>query len=196
MKKIFLLLLFSSSLVFSQNFLDDGNNLISEKKFSEAESVFRKGLKQEPENLIFKSQLALALINQNKNNQAEKIITEILKKDPSFSAALWYGGINNFSNNKPDFHKAIDYFERFYHLIDKNSDQYFAVNFYIGNSYRNLLGTEGLSYDEVSRMLEAYKIYIEMQPDADDINDARQFIQKAEANRPGKNVKKWKIVAR
>ena len=194
MKKIGLLLLFASGLVFSQNYLEEGNNLISQNRFAEAENVFRKGVKEEPDNLILKSQLALTLTSQNKNDQAEKVITGILKKDPSFSAALWYGGINNFSKDQPDFRKAIGYFERLYAIIDKNSDQYFALNFYIGNSYRNVLNTEGLSYDEVSRMLETYKVYIEMQPAAEDIQDAKEFVQKIEENRPGKNVRKWRMV--
>jgi tetratricopeptide (TPR) repeat protein len=193
MKKIVLLLLFFSSFAFSQNYLEDGDNLLSENNFFEAENVFRKGINQEPDNLIFKSQLALALMKQNKNNEAEKVIVEILKKDSLFAAALWYGGINNFSKKKPDFRKAISYFEKSYNLIDKNSGQYFGVNFFIGKSYRNLLYTEGLSYDEVSRMLETYKKYIELQPDAEDMNDIKNFIQKVEENRPGKNVGKWMV---
>lgn len=193
MKKILLLLLFSSGLAFSQNYLDEGNNLLSENRFVEAEQVFKKALNQEPDNLIFKSQLALALIDQNKNDQAEKVIVEILKVDPLFTAALWYGGINNFSRNRPDFRKAISYFEKSYSLIDKSSGQYFAVNFFIGKSYRNLLYQEGLSYDEVSRMLETYKKYVELQPDAEDTDEIKKFIIKIEQSRPGKNVKRWAI---
>ncbi|PJJ67766.1 tetratricopeptide repeat protein [Chryseobacterium geocarposphaerae] len=193
MKKIFLLLVFYSGMSFSQNYLDNGNVLISENKFSEAENVFREGLKHEPDNLIFKSQLALTLIKQNKNDQAEKVIVEVLKKDPSFPAALWYGGINNFSKKKSDFRKAISYFEKSYNLIDKHSKQYFAVNFYLGKSYQNLLYTEGLSYDEVDRMIETYKKYIELQPDAENIINVKSFVEKIENNRPGRNVEKWVI---
>lgn len=193
MKKLLLILLFSSGWAFSQNYLEEGNHLLSESKFAEAEEMFQKGIKQEPDNLIFKSQLALSLMNQNKNDQAEQIIVEILKTDPSFAAALWYGGINNFSKNKPDFRKAISYFEKSYDLIDKNSGQYFGLNFFIGKSYHNLLYTEGLSYDEVSRMLETYKKYVQLQPDAEDADAINSFIQKIEKSRPGKNVKKWRI---
>jgi len=193
MNRIFLLLIFYSGLSFSQNYLDDGNALMSENRFSEAESTFRKGLKQEPENLIFNSQLALTLIKQKKNDEAERVIVDILKKDSIFTAALWYGGINNFSKKKPDFRKAISYFEKSYNLIDKNSKQYFAVNFYIGKSYQNLLYTEGLSYDEVTRMIETYKRYIELQPDAENVINVKGFVKKIEDNRPGKNVGKWVI---
>jgi tetratricopeptide (TPR) repeat protein len=174
-------------------YLDEGNELISKSKFADAETTFRKGLKEDPENPILKSQLALALINQDKNDEAEKVIGEILVRQPEFTAALWYGGINNFSKSKPDFRKAIDYFEKAYNLIDPNSPQYFAVNYYVGRSYRKLLYSEGLTYQEVDRMLETYKKYLELQPNAEDSIDAKSFIKKVEEKRPGKNVGKWII---
>lgn len=197
MKKIVLLLLLVlSQTVSSQDitvYLDQGNDLISKNRFSDAENTFRKGLKEDPENAILKSQLALTLINQDKNDNAERIIDEVLAKQPNFTAALWYGGINNFSKNKPDFRKAVSYFEKAYQLIDPNSKQYFAVNYYIGKSYRKLLYTEGLTYEEVDRMLETYKRYLELQPDAEDRIDVKSFIKKVEEKRPGKNVGKWII---
>ena len=196
MRKLFLLLVLSSNLFFAQSSLNDfeqGNQLLSENKFSDAESLFHKALKEEPDNLDFKSQLVLALINQNKNDEAEKNIIEILKKNSSFPPALWYGGLNNFQKNVPDFRQAISYFERFYKVIDENSNQYFAVNFYIGKSYQNLLYTDGLSYDEVSRMLETYKKYMDIETDTEVTNKIAGFIKTIEENRPGENVKKWVI---
>ncbi|MBW8523211.1 tetratricopeptide repeat protein [Chryseobacterium chendengshani] len=197
MKNIFLLfLLLLSHSAFCQDitvYLDEGNELISKNKFSNAENTFRKGLKEDPENPILKSQLALTLINQNKNDEAEKVLGEILVNQPEFIAALWYGGINNFTKSKPDLRKAIYYFEKAYHLLDPNSPQYFAVNYYIGRSYRKLLYLEGLTYQEVDRMLETYKKYVELQSNAEDSIDAKSFIKKVEEKRPGKNVGKWII---
>ncbi|WP_306619110.1 tetratricopeptide repeat protein [Chryseobacterium ginsenosidimutans] len=198
MKKIFILSLLFSNMVFSQKstvFFDQGNEFISENKFSEAENVFRKGLKEDPDNLILKSQLALALLSQDKNDDAEIVIGEILSKKPDFIAALWYGGINNFNKKEPDYRKAISYFEKAYDLIDINSPQYFGVNYYIARSYRKLLYREGLTYNEVDRMLETYKKYVELQPDAEDTNDAKNFIKRVEEKRPGKNVGKWIITS-
>lgn len=197
MKKIFLLFFFLISYsVFSQDitvYLDEGDELISKNKFADAENTFRKGLKENPQNPILKSQLALTLINQDKNDEAGKIIEEILAQQPEFTAALWYGGINYYSKKVPDFRKAISYFEKAYPLIDANSPQYFAVNYYIGRSYRKLLYREGLTYNEVDRMLETYRKYIELQPNADDLIDAKSFVKKVEEKRPGKNVGKWII---
>jgi len=173
--------------------LDEGNKYLNENKNIEAEKIFREGIKSDNSNLTYKCQLALSLINQSKNAEAEIEIQEVLKKDSLNIGALWYGGINNFLNKKPDFRKSANYFEKAYPHINKNSHQYFAVNFFIGKCYKNLLYTEGVSYQETDRMLEAYKKYVELQPNAEDITEAKNFIAKVESTRPPENVKIWVI---
>ena len=198
MKKIFFILILISNFAFSQNseaLFNEGNELISKNKFSEAEKIFRNALQETPDDLILKSQLALTLISQDKNDAAEKVITEILSIRHDFTAALWYGGVNNFSKHEADYRKAIAYFEKAYSLIDPNSAQFYGVNYYIGRSYRKLLYKEGLTYDEVNRMLETYKKYVELQPQVEDTNDIRNFIEKVERKRTGKNVAKWIVTS-
>ena len=87
---------------------------------AEAEILFRKAIETDGSNLMFKSQLALSLINQGKSNEAEAEIEKILKVDPNFVAALWYGGINSFQNLS-NFRKSVTYFEKAYPLISKQS---------------------------------------------------------------------------
>ncbi|MFC4163211.1 tetratricopeptide repeat protein [Epilithonimonas zeae] len=195
MKKIFkLLLLLSFQIVFAQNdYFEKGNSLLQNGKYEEAQKIFENGLKENPKDLMYKNQIALALINQGKNNDAEETIKEVLKVDSLNVAALWYGGINNFMAKEGDFKKAIIYFEKAYPLINKNSGQFFGVNFYIGKSYRNLLYSEGLSFEETDRMLETLEKYTELQPDAEDYQDTIKFVNYIKEKRPPKNVKKWVI---
>lgn len=193
MKTIILILFLTTSQnIFAQtNYFEKGNALLQENKYEDAQKMFENGLKQDPENLNFKNQIALTLIKQDKNDEAEKIITEVLKTDSLNVAALWYGGINNFTSKKGDFSKAITYFEKAYPLIDKNSGQFFGVNYFIGKSYQNLLYSQGISFEETDRMLETYKKYTELQPNADDYQATINFIKYIEEKRPPKNVKKW-----
>jgi len=192
MKKVILLLLIIvSQLSFGQeNFLEKGNALMQQGKNKEAQEIFEKALKEEPHNLLYKNQIALSLINQRKNDDAEIIIQEVLKIDSLNVASLWYGGINNFMAENRSFRKAIGYFEKAFNLIDKNSSQFFGVNYFIGKSYRNLLYSEGISYQETDRMLETYRKYIELQPNADDYQETVNFIKYIEEKRPPKNVQK------
>lgn len=197
MKQIALILftLFAVS-IFAQkkiDYLSAGNDLLNQNKPKEAEEIFKNGLKEEPDNLILKNQIALAQMDQKENNKAQKTLDEILKKDSLNVASLWYSGINNYSRETPNFVQAIKYFEKAYPLIDKSSKQYYAVNYYIGNAYRNLLFSEGLSYQEVDRMLETLNMYTELQPNATDYAQTKQLIEKIKTSRPPKNVIKWVI---
>ena len=196
MKKIIFIFLVISQMSFAQkNYLNEGNKLLSENKNAEAENIFREAIKTDNDNLIYKCQLALTLMNQKKNEEAEAQIVEILSKDSVNVAALWYGGINNFTKQKPNFRKALVYFEKAFPLINKNSGQFFGVNYFIGKIYRNLLYTDGISYEETNRMLETYKEYVKLQPNAEDVNEINNFIIKVEKQRPPSNVKKW-VIAR
>lgn len=195
MKKVFkLLLILSFQIIVAQSdYFERGNSLLQQDKYEEAQKIFEIGLKENPENLMYKNQIALALINQGKNNDAEETIKEVLKVDSLNVAALWYGGLNNFMAKESNFKKAIMYFEKAYPLIDKSSGQFFGVNFFLGKSYQNLLYSEGISFEETDRMLETLEKYTELQPDAEDYKDTIKFINYIKEKRPPKNVKKWVI---
>lgn len=197
MKKVFkLLLILSCQIIVAQNdYFEKGNSLLQQNKYKQAQKIFEIGLKENPKNLMYKNQIALALINQGKNNDAEEIIKKVLEVDSLNVAALWYGGINNFMAKDSDFKKAILYFEKAYPLIDKGSGQFFGVNFFIGKSYRNLLYSEGLSFEETDRMLETLEKYTELQPNAEDYKDTIAFINYIKEKRPPKNVKNWVIAS-
>jgi tetratricopeptide (TPR) repeat protein len=192
MKKLIILFLIISFNAFGQiDYLSEGNKYLNQNKNVEAEKLFREAIKSDNNNLIFKCQLALSLINQKKHSEAETEISEVLVKDSLNVAALWYGGINNFQNK--DFKKSVHYFEKAFPKINKNSPQYSAINFYIGKNYSNLLYSDGLSYYETDRMLETYKEYIKLQPNGEEIPDLESFVIKIKKQRPPKNVLKWTI---
>ena len=115
-----LLILFTiiiSQNVFAQiNYLDEGNKYLNENKNIEAEKIFHEAIKSDNSNLTYKCQLALSLINQNKNAEAEIEIQKVLKKDSLNIGALWYGGINNFLNKRPDFRKSANYLKKHIHI--------------------------------------------------------------------------------
>lgn len=190
---IYLALLIPFITIAQRNYLNEGNTLLSQDKNKEAEELFEEAIKSEKGNVVYQTQLGLSLINQGKFNEAEKQLKKVLSKEPNNTGALWYSGINNFQNAK-NFRKAILYFEKAYPLISNTSPQFFAVNFFIAKSYRNLLYTEGLTYDETSRMLETSKEYVRLQPDASDAAQFRSFIKYVEENRFPPNVKIWRVI--
>lgn len=173
------------------NFLEKGNNLLNQNKFYEAEKLFREALKSDSTNLVYQTQLSLALIQQEKFFDAQPIIEKVLIKDSLNKAALWYGGLNNYLNPVGDKRKVITYLEKLLIYIPESSPQYFAANWYLGKSYRKLLESEGLNYEEVSKMIDAFSIYTELQPDAEDTKSISAYVEHIKKVRAPKGVKKW-----
>lgn len=193
---ILLLLMFTFSNAFAQaDFLKDGNALLSQKKYTEAEAVFRKGIKSSPADLKLKNQLAFALLSQNKYADAEKLITEVLKKEPANKAALWFGGLNNLNNEGGNSRKAVQYFEKVKPLMESNTS---LVDLNIGKSYKKLLFSEGLTNAEIDKMQTAFTSFVTLQPDADDNKDVKQFLKFVKGSRPNPKIRKmdkWQIAA-
>ena len=174
--------------------MEKGNQYIDQENYVEAEKVFRQAVKAEPSNLVYQAQLALTLMEQKKYTEAQSILMKVLAVDSAHIGALWYAGINNFKDEKADLRQSISYFERVLKYLDKESGQYFAAHWYIGRAYRILLRDDGLSYDEVSRMIDVLSTYVKLQPDADDAGEITRFIAGAKEKRPPENVKKWRWV--
>lgn len=173
------------------NYLKKGNQYLDSEKYAKAEKVFRDAIKSDSTDLTYRCQLSLALMNQGKHEEAEETIEYVLAQDSTDVGALWYGGMNSYLDKKGDLRKAVSYFERALLHLDKEQDQYYSANWSIGKAYQMLLQTDGLTYDEVSRMLECYSIYVQLQPEANDAGTISQFVQRIKENRAPRNVKKW-----
>lgn len=184
---LFLTTFFSS---FGQtNYLEEGNSYLNNNQLDKAEQTFREGIEKEPDNLIYQCQLGLTLINQEKYDEAQKILDKVLEKDSNQVAAIWYSGIGNYKGGND--RAAIKHFQKALNYFDKSSGQYYSAHWFIGKSYSNLLRTEGLTYEEADQMFESYEEYLRLQPNAEDADEIREYVERKKERRPPKNVKKW-----
>ena len=170
-------------------YLDKGNKFLNNEQFEKAEQAFRKGIKFDSTNLIYQCQLGLTLIEQKKYDDAEIVLDKVLRKDSNNVAAIWYSGIGSFKGGQD--RQAITRFEKALTLLDKESGQYYSANWFIGKSYSILLKTEGLTYIETDRMFSAYEEYLRLQPNADDAEKIREYVERKKKRRPTSNVLKW-----
>lgn len=173
------------------NYLDKGNQQLNDKDYAAAEQTFREAIKSDSSNLIYHNQLALALLDQKKYAEAQKSIDKVLSIDSTNVGALWYGGMNNFLDENADLRKAIEYFEMTLSLLKETQAQFYSANWFIGRSYEILLQTDGLTYNEVTKMLDCYTTYIRLKPLADDAATITAFVKHIKEIRPSDNVEKW-----
>jgi len=185
-----LLLVTTVSTIFAQDvFLERGNSYLNSEQFDKVEQTFREAIESDSTNLIYQCQLGLTLIQAKKYGDGEQVLDKVLKTDPNNVAAIWYSGIGNFHNVQ--YIQAIDRFERALTLLDKNSGQYYSVNWFIGKCYSILLKTEGLTYTETDRMFECYEEYLRLQPNAEDAPQIKEYLERKKKRRPPSNVKVW-----
>jgi len=172
-----------------EDYLKKGNAFLNSGKLDKAERAFRDGIKSDSTNLIYKCQLGLTLIQEKNYLAAETVLNDVLKIDPKNIAAYWYSGIGYFENAQD--RKSVGAFLKALPLIDKNSEQYYSVNWYIGKCYANLLKTEGLTYAETDQMFSCYNEYMRLQPNAEDSQKIKEYLDRKKARRPPANVKRW-----
>ena len=168
-------------------YLDKGNQQLNDEDFAGAEQTFRDAIKSDSFNLIYQNQFALSLIKQEKHIEAQKV----LLVDSTNVGILWYAGTNNFLDKAADLRQAVKYFEKVLPHLNEKKFQYYSANWFIGRSYHILLQSDGLTYSEVSRMLDCYSTYLKLQPNADDTAEISAYVQHIQTIRPSDNVKKW-----
>ena len=171
------------------NILAKGNAYLNSEQYEKAALAFSDGIKEEPTNLIYQCQLGLALIEQRKFLEAENVLGKILTADSNNVAAVWYSGIGKFKNIQ--YRQAISRFEKAVKLVNKRSGQYYSAKWFLGSCYANLLKTEGLTYAETDRMFECYEEYLQLQPNAEDAGEIREYVKRKKQRRPSSNVKNW-----
>jgi tetratricopeptide (TPR) repeat protein len=194
MKTLFFVILCSSMAKYTIGqdlFIQKGNKAIAEKNYVLAEEIYRDAIQSDTSRLDYQNQLALSLLKQEKHGEAQIILDKILLLDSVNVAASWYSGINYWTNLKGDLRKAVFYFERVLPFFDEKHGQYFSANWFIGKAYRRLWKSEGLYFHEVSRMIECYSKYLELQPNAKDAREISEYIEYIKSVRPSDNVEKW-----
>ena len=169
--------------------MDKGNSYLDSGQLDKAEETFREAIKSDPTNLIYQCQLGLTLVEAKKYSEAEQVLNKILKTDSTNVAAIWYSGMGSFHSGQD--RQAVNRFEKALTFLDKKSGQYYGANWFIGKCYSNLLRTDGLTYAETDRMFECFEEYLRLQPNAEDAEKIKEYVDRKKKRRPPSNVKVW-----
>ena len=122
--------------------LTRGNDFLNSGQLDTAAATFRAAIKANPTNLLYRNQLALTLIQQKKYTDAQLVLNKVLLKDSNNVAAIWYSGMINFYTKKDRL--AIAKYEKLIGLIDSNSVQYPAINWYINHRWTQLYRNQSI----------------------------------------------------
>jgi tetratricopeptide (TPR) repeat protein len=175
-----------------RDYLREGNNLLEQGHPELAEAVFREAILAEPDRSnLFEAQVALSLINQGNFEAADRILESLLASVPDDPAAAWYFGLSSYFAG--EFVLAVQRFEAAIPVLEAagNHGQVYSAYYFIGESYYELLRSDGLTQSQVDTMLHAYEFYLaNAPPDAATPNYERR-VQWLRDNRPPENVLRW-----
>lgn len=190
-------------------FLQRGNGFLARGDFSSAEQVFREALQNDPRNRVYRAQLGLCLSRQKRHAEAERVLQSLLTEYPDDAAGSWYLAQNTYMAGS--YREAAGRFRSVLRLLDPRSGQYYSAYWFIGTSWRAALSRKeadlasaiigrsssseaGLAQAEVDEMIDAYRKYLDLQPQAPDRSAIEQFLVWVSKNRPPVNVRRWIIV--
>lgn len=189
--------------------LQRGNDLLNRGDYVAAERLFRDILSADPGNPVYRAQLGLSLVRQKRYEEAERELQRVLSQHPNDPTTLWYLALNMYFSG--GYREAVPRSKAVLPLLDSRSGQYYSAYWFIGTSWKTVLfrkssdvvsaiagrpgGDEaGLAHGEVDEMVEAYKKYLDLQPQAPDRSVIEQFLAWVSKNRPPANVRRWIIV--
>ena len=173
--------------------MSDGNLLIERKEWAACGAHFRRALETSPDNLDYRSQLALCLLMQGDHVGADAEIDRVIATNTDHTAALWYRVLNRVEQD--DYRQTIEAIDRVLPRLSAESPQFAVAHWFVALSYRELLSREGLTYAEAERMVAAAETYLRVGPDGGDKKALKKWLRWVKKNRPGPHVQTWAVLS-
>jgi tetratricopeptide (TPR) repeat protein len=161
-----------------------------DRRFREAEEIYRSLLKQNPDDISVKQLLSHALINEKKFLEADSLLRRLVEADSNNAGNYWYQGISAM-NQKQDSLAIVLYKTHIRKSEDKPNQKTKAWLF-IGSAYRRLMQDSGINRTQFDDMLYHYKRYLVLNPYDPFATEIQKFIETVTPKRPEENgVLRW-----
>jgi hypothetical protein len=171
--------------------LDRGNALLSAGDVAGAEAAFRAALSDAPADPYARAQLALALAEGGKLDEAVLELMANLAAHPGHLASTWYLGI---SLHKLGAHEgAAAAFLFFAGRIDASSPQWAGVHWFLVDCYSQMLSTVGISQAQGDQLIASAGYYVAASGKSAESSRVAALATYVAENRPPPNVKRWVV---
>ncbi len=176
-----------------KDYFKEGNEYMAKKNYALAEQTFREGIIIDSSLHILYTSCANAMIMQQKYNQADSALDEVLKKDVNLFGAYWFKGLNYIYWQKDSL--SIIYFKQYISKIgvlqNKDGVKIADVYYYLGRAYENLLAKDGLSDNDVTELIGYYEKFCILAEGHPSIMRIKNFMDEVKAKKPSNYKGKW-----
>lgn len=131
-------------------------------EFLKAETIYRRLIVKNPDDIAMKHLLCHALMNRSKFRECDSLLNAVLKLDTNNIGTHWYRALSA-SRQRDDTLTE----QRFAYYIDKFKEHNaFDKKAYLqaGSALRRIMKDTGISYAQAERLKLYYETYIELSP--------------------------------
>lgn len=133
-----------------------------QRRFLEAELIYRSIVDKNPDDLTVKQLLCHALMNQKKYNEADSMLRKMVEADTNNAGNYWYMGLSAERQAKNEW--AIHWFKT-YLLKTKNANAQDPKGWlHVASGYRRMMHDSGITKLQGDDMIYHYEKYIQLNP--------------------------------
>lgn len=144
-------------------------------QFLKAETIYRRLIVKNPDDIAMKHLLCHALMNRSKFRECDSLLKEVMKLDTNNIGTYWYLALS--ANRQRDDTLTE---QRFGYYISKfKESNAFDKKAYLqaGSALRRLMKDSGIDYAQAERLQMYYQNYIELSPTDPVIASMKDFLE-------------------
>ncbi len=153
-----------------------------DRRYREAEEIYRSILRQTPGDVSVNQMLCHALICENKFLEADSSLRRMVEADSNNIGNYWYMGLSAGTQNIDSV--AIVCYKTYLRKSENNPNQKVKAWLYVGSSFRRIMHKQGLSRTQFDDMLFYYKRYLKLNPNDVYAGEVQKFIDSVSPKRP------------
>lgn len=166
--------------------LSDAAQAMREKRYKDAEEIYRAMLRKAPDDISVKQLLCHALIYEKKFVQADSILRVLVEADSNNAGNYWYMGMSAERQGKDT--TAVGCYKYYLMKTENLRGQKVKAWLYVGSAYRRMMHGIGLTQTQFDDMLYHYNTYLQLNPYDTYAGELKQFIEKVTPKRPAEGA--------
>lgn len=158
------------------------NQAMKERNFTLAAKLYQEVLKEVPEDVSVKQNLANAWIQDKKFKDADSMLNVMIENDSNEAGNYWYKGLCNERQLK-DSAAAVN-FKQYIQKQSGNATADVKAWLHVGSAYRRMMHEKGLNTAQFDDMVYHYKYYLQVNPYDPFADKLLLFLQQVTPKKP------------
>lgn len=174
----------------SKGMLGQAAEAMRNRRFDEAEALYRILINENPDDMSLQQLLCHALINQKEFTECDSMLRRMVDKDSNQAGNYWYMGLSSERQRKDEL--AAYWFKYFIRKSTSVNAKTVKAWLHTGSAYRRLMHDSGINLAQCLDMIYHYSKYLELNPADPYAYEIRTFLDEIDRRKPAEGeLLKW-----